>query len=532
MSTARNVFVELNRRSTALSRRRVEPPARLGEFLSTFFDKQQEVLAAQERWLAALCPRRAGKSTLIPGKLFAGMEAWRRRVGPCIGLYIHPDGRPRAVETLWKPMVALNEAYNLGWDTNATTATFSKPDGTEIRFRGADDAREAQKFRGDTRPIALAVVDEAQNFPDATLCTLIDDSLGPALADVEGQMLLAGTPGQVCAGRWYDITRNDTPESAKERLHRWRVITWSNLDNPHRRVNIAKEIAGRLEKLVGMAVPAIVDILLGPGGAERGAVLSADDASTLREFFGRWVKDLKGRYYAFNESLNLYDGKLPPGHVWYYVLGGDLGTDDSYAHHVWAVANTCDTIHEVESFAQGGLHAGEWRERYAAAQKRWRPVASVLDEGGLGKGVAEEWRATYHMDVEAAEKLHKAAAAATLNGELREGRVKVLASPAAERPEVPAGATAAEWATLTKDPNPTPGKPVMENPGQPNHASDSALYSFRKALSLAGRDTKPVESMLWDDKRRAEEERIKRARERVLAERDALDELGAGEDIW
>ena len=48
------------------------------------------------------------------------------------------------------------------------------------------DPRVTHCFNPMRAAIALAVVDEAQNFPDATLCTLIDDSLGPALADVEG----------------------------------------------------------------------------------------------------------------------------------------------------------------------------------------------------------------------------------------------------------------------------------------------------------------------------------------------------------
>lgn len=504
---------ELYRRQARKSRRRVERPARLADFLAGFFDRQQQVIDAVERWVALLCPRRAGKSTVIPGKLYSGMEDWRAKVGPCIGLYIHPDGRPRAIETLWKPMLAINDAYNLGWTPNGTTATLSKDDGTEIRFRGADDAREAQKFRGDTRPIAIAVADEAQNFPDGVLRTLVDDSLGPALADVQGQFVLAGTPGVACSGLWYEVSGNDNDEAIRNRLARWRVVTWSNLHNPHRRENIAAEIADRLAPVVQMTPDAVLEVLLGANGPEMGAALAEADPSTLREFFGRWVRDSEALFYAFDGVTNVYDGTLPSGHHWYYVLGGDLGTGDAYAHHIWAVSPTHPIAYEVESFEKPGLHAGQWRQHYQEAIARWRPARCVVDEGGLGHGVAKEWREVYSIPVEPAEKTYKAAAVATFNAEARSGRVKLLAN----------GATARTMASLRKSLIVQPGKPAAEDPTQPNHASDAALYGHRECMRLVGRKDVPLLAPAPNtpEAARAEEAALlKKALERVEARRE------------
>ncbi len=524
--SARNVLVELNRRVAPPAREKA--PERFREYVDTLFQQQRAVLQSKHDRKAVLCTRRAGKSKLIPGLLF---DAAEKHPGTVV-YYIHPDGGTRAWETVMGPDInlqAINEKYSLGYRFNAVMRKLTNPrTGTEIRIRGADDAREVRKYRGDK--VSRVVGDEAQNFVGDLLEKLIEEDLGPALADVGGDAFLLGTPGPVCVGYWHALTRNEDAAALAERRRDWEVHSWSALDNPHVADNVGRLVAAKVAALhEGVTAADVQRMLATPTGRAKAEALAESLPALVREWFGRWVRDANARFYAFNEALNLYDGTLPPGHAWYYVLGGDLGTGDAYAHHVWAVANTCDTVYEVESYSEPGLHAGQWREHFAAAQRRWRPVASVLDEGGLGKGVADEWRDTYALDVQPAEKTEKYAAVATLNAELREGRVKVLASRAPSRPETPAGATAAEWASLHKDPKVEAGKPPREHPAHPNHASDAALYAHRKALALAGRETQPDEKLLWDEKRRQEEERLARARKRVQQRQDVL---GEDESWW
>jgi hypothetical protein len=462
--------------------------SRMDDYLCTLYPAQRAIVDCWEPFVAVLGTRRAGKSKMLPGKLLKAGERWPGTVA----YYIHPDGGNRARETLLGPDINLEAViaeYGLPWRCNHNTGTVRHQDtGTEIRLRGADDLRQAKKYRGDK--VSLVVTEETQNFPASIFKPLVDDILGPALADVAGQWMSIGTVAEVCDGLWYEITRNDNAASRAQRLPGWHVFDWSALDNPHMSRQAAEVIARRLLCFTDKTHQQLVALLQTPEGRTVVEAIAAADPSTLREWFGLWVNESSALFYGFDARLNVYNGTLPHGHVWWYVMGGDLGTGDAYAHHVWAVSRTHPVAYEVESYEEAGLHAGQWREKYEEARKKWNPLECVVDEGGLGKGVCDEWREVYGMPVTPAEKRHKAAAVSTLNAELREGRVKLLPHPHAGRP---AGATARTMASLRKDPRAKPGKPPGEDPTQPNHASDAALYGHRSAMRLLGRTDKPAD---------------------------------------
>lgn len=478
--------------------------ARLQDYLATLLPYQLEIIRSEAEQNAILGTRRAGKSKLIPGLLFDAAE----RFPGTVVYYIHPDGGQRGWETVMGPDInleRLSQEYQLGYRSNHNTRTFTNPrTNTEIRVRGADDMREVRKYRGDK--VSRLVLDESQNFPSEILRSLVEEHVGPALADVRGQMFLPGTPGEACSGYWYELTRNEDAESRARRRLGWRVFELSALENPHVAGNVSSLVARRLAAAVAAADPQAVSkhvpteeqeaiqrggegyilrLLSTLAGRAIAAALAALEPGVLREWFGRWVNDAGALFYAFNPRLNVYEGTLPEGHEWFHVLGVDLGTGDAYAHHCWAASWTHPVVYERESVARRGLHAGEQRQEVQAAQRRWNPAATVADTGGLGRAIVDEWRDTYGMDVEAAEKTHKAAAAATYNGEMREGRVKFLAGPVGD---LDGGATVAVMVALRKVPNQQPGKPPVEDPTQPNDAADASLYAFRKALSLTGRD--------------------------------------------
>lgn len=516
----RQLLRELHRRTQPAPATR-SSASRLNDYLTTLFDSQRSIVECWEEDVAVLGTRRAGKSKMLPGKLLAAGEKWP---GTVI-YYLHPDGGARAKETLLGPDINLEGVvrdYGLPWTYNDNTRTLTHQETrTELRVRGADDVREARKYRGDK--VSLVVTEETQNFPAPILRALRDSILGPALADVGGQWLSIGTVGEVCDGPWYEATRNEDSDSKAQRKRGTLVFDWSVFDNPHMVRQAARIVAKRLLPYCEKTQEELEALLLTAEGREWCAAVAAQhDPSVLREWFGRWVNDSSALFYAFDARRNLYDAALPKGHVWFYVLGGDLGTNDSYAHHVWAVSTTCTTMYEVESFDKPGLHAGQWRTEYEAARRRWNPLACVMDEGGLGKGVCEEWRHVYGIPVEPAEKTHKAAAAATLNAEMREGHVKLLAT----------GVTAKTMAALRKDPKATPGKPVGEDPSQPNHSTDAALYAHRRAMKLLGRTDTPSAdepkpgSPEWHAKRESDrEERLaKRVRQRLQDEAEEADE--------
>jgi len=434
------------------------PPARLQDFLGTLFQVQREVLACPARKVAALCTRRAGKTTMVPAALFQAAE---ENPG-CVVMFMGRT-RERARELAWENLKAANDEYRLGYSANDTRLTLRHPkNGAEIRLRGADDIRELEKYRGDK--LAFAVIDEAQSFAEAILRKLIEDVLWPALLDVSGRLLLLGTPGYICQGLWYEITRNEDAKSRAERAQGWHVVEWSGLDNPslnHKGQRLSDLFREELEAL------------------ERDPAKGPRHPSVIREYRGRWCQDLKGLYYAFDPERNLYDGTLPDGHHWSYVMGVDIGK--AYARVTWAFSETHPVMYEVDGLKAHDTNANRWREHTRDGQRRFPVEATPVDYGGLGVGIIEAWQED-GLPVEPAEKQNKDAFVMLINAELEAGRIKALKG----------GALAGEWATLPRDPDSPPGKPPQPKPGFDDHSSDAALYGARRALQRRGQEDKPA----------------------------------------
>lgn len=489
------VLDELRRRSGLAAAPAGGRAARWKEYYDSLLPQQRRLCETTARWVAALTPRRGSKSTAAQALLLDAGERYPRTAV----YYIHPGGGTQAVETMMGPDINLErtaEMYGLPWRWNANLRTlFHQKTRTEIRIRGADDMAEVKKVRG--HKVSLGVVDEAQNFPPHLLRHLIDEDLGPSLTDCRGKLYVLGTPGEICrvGDPWYDITRNEDAESRAKRDALWEVHEWLALDNPYVSVQIAEEVALKLAILGGGGEAELRRLLLSGIPADREHVLqlalALKSMAIVRERFGRWVHDTEGLVYSFDAKRNTYDGTLPRGHVWAYFQGGDLGTNDSYADVVWAAAKTHPIIYEVDGSKVPGLNADQWRERYETRRKHWNPKRCMLDEGGLGKGVGDAWRAA-GIPVEAAEKTQKLAFIALVNAKLEAGRVKVRsASP-----------LAAEWVALRKATDARPG--VYAVVGD-DHSADAGLYGIRPALDYCGEVDAPAKEETFEERRERRE---------------------------
>lgn len=447
-AVGRHLLLEAHKRFVQSSNRIADSVRhRLHDMMATRFRQQTAVIDESGRFIAVLCTRRAGKTELVPTRLFKRADKY-----PGTVLYYVAITGKRARELMWGPLIQANDKYNLGWKTDATRQTLSR-DGTEIRLVGADKMRELEKRRGDKA--SEVIVDEAQSFPPLVLNALIEDVLGPALADVQGTFVLLGTPGIVCAGRWYSITRNEDAVSRSKREDGWSVHEWSALDNPHVAANIAMEVAERERKM------------------------GKNNPTTIREWYGRWVNDTSALFYSYDPRRNNYEA-LPKGHTWIHVMGVDLGMDDAFAFVVWAFAETCEELYEVDSFSESGLTPSQWVAKVKKASETWNPVSIRVDTGGLGKAIVTEWQTRESLPIEAAEKAHKPAYVKLLNDDLLAGRVKVRAN----------SPLAGEWSVLPKkeaERGKAPTLNPVEDPRFPNHVSDGGLYGWREALHYLGR---------------------------------------------
>jgi Phage terminase large subunit/Terminase RNaseH-like domain len=354
---------------------------------SFMFEAQLRFKLDPRPFKTAVCSRRAGKTIECAADLIDTASKHK----DVICLYITLS-RKNAKKLIWKELKKINRSYKLNMRFDNTELSATLPNGSIIYVSGAKDATEIEKFRG--LPIKLCYIDECQSFR-AYLETLIDDIIAPALIDYAGSLCLIGTPGPVPAGYFYKCsTQND----------KWSHHSWTFYDNPH------------IPEKNGMSHKEVLDREL-----ERKGV-SMDDPSIQREWFGKWVMDSESLLLKYQPELNHYE-TLPPA-KYVYVLGIDVGFVDADALAVIAWSETEPTTYLIEELITEKQGLTELVQQIQAMQKKYNIAKMLIDEGGLGKKLAEEMRRRHHIPVHPAEKQRKMENVAFLNDALRTGKFK------------------------------------------------------------------------------------------------------------
>lgn len=387
-----------------------DPPAltpfKLEDFL---FDKQLKFVLDPRPFKVAVCSRRAGKTIACAADL----------VNTCLEtdgivcLYI-TLARTNAKRLLWPELKKINNKYKLGAAEDLIELSMTFPNGSVIYCSGAKDASEIEKFRG--LALKKVYIDECQSFR-AHIKELIDDVLVPALIDYDGSLCLIGTPGPVPAGYFAEVCgaapkvktkQQDENDEDSGPEFSWVQYHWTFFDNPHIALKSKKTHEQVLKRVLKM----------------RG--VNIDDPSIQREFFGKWVLDSDSLWIKYSAALNDFSS-LPPNKVYNYILGIDVGFNDADALAVLAWEEHSKNIYLVEEIVTEKQGITELVEQIQLVQKRYDISKMVMDEGGLGKKMAEEMRRRNHLPIHPADKARKQENVAFLNDALRTGRFKAKA---------------------------------------------------------------------------------------------------------
>ena len=379
------------------------PEFKLEDFL---FDKQLKFVSDPRPFKVAVCSRRAGKTIACA----ADLVDTALKNPETIGLYITLS-RNSAKKIIWPELKKINAKYNLKGTEDMIELSMTFPNGAVIYCSGAKDSSEIEKFRG--LPLKKVYIDECQSFR-AHLKELIDDVLVPALMDYDGSLILIGTPGPVPAGYFAEVSgavkrvvsqEEQETDNEEDADFAWVPYSWTFFDNPHIALKSKKTHEQVLKRALKM----------------RG--VSITDPSIQREFFGKWVMDSNSLWIKYDLKLNHYD-KLPPHHKWNYLLGIDLGFNDADAMAVIAWADTTDSIYLVEEVIHNKQDMTDLVNQINVLQNKYKISKMVIDEGGLGKKMAEEMRRRHSIPVHPADKARKQENVAFLNDSLRTGRFR------------------------------------------------------------------------------------------------------------
>ncbi len=364
-------------------RKRLDSPAR-PLVLDDNFPAQNAFVNDNSRSIVAQCSRRAGKSNGLALRFFRTLEKYPKC--QCIYLGLTQES---AREIMWPVLQELNDKHNMGCKFIESKMLMIHPNGSKLKLMGADLKNFIKRLKG--RKYPGIAIDEAQDF-GSHLQSLVDDVLTPSTADYEdGWLALTGTPGPVPQGYFFEITQN--------RRFGYSFHSWTLYDNPH--MPNPREFVDEIKKK---------------------REWEDNNPTLLREYYNKWVLDVESLWIRYKESLNSFD-KLPEG-KYNYILGIDIGFKDADALAVLAWSEKDPTTYLLEELVTSKQGLTELVSQVQAMYTKYPISKSVIDEGGLGKKLAEEMRRRHAIPVQPADKARKQENVELLNDHLRRGKFK------------------------------------------------------------------------------------------------------------
>lgn len=357
--------------------------------LSADFPAQNAFVADLSRYISVQCSRRAGKTNGLAIRFFKTMEKYPK--SQCLYLSLTQDS---ARSIMWPILHEINDRFNIGCVFTETRLEIKHPNGSKLKLMGADLKNFIKRLKG--RKYPGVGIDEVQDM-GPHVQSLIDDVLTPSIADyADGWLAITGTPGPVPQGYYFDVTQNGK--------YGYSHHSWTIMDNPHM-PNPQAFLADLKQKREWQ-----------------------DDNPTLqREWLNRWVLDVESLWVRYNEKLNHYQ-ELPLNHKWNYIMGVDIGYNDADAIAIVAWSETSPDTYLVEETITKKQGLTELVEQMNLMHKKYDISKVVMDEGGLGKKLAEEVRRRHAINVEPADKARKQENVELLNDSLRLGKFKAKSS--------------------------------------------------------------------------------------------------------
>jgi hypothetical protein len=423
----------------------VRRKAKQPKLLDPRFTKQNDFIEDISRLKAALCTRRAGKS--YGAGLYLFQEALANPGVSCLYIALTRDSAKKImVKDVLNP---INAKHKLGAHLNKTELTYTLPNQSVIYLLGADaDEQEKEKLLG--QKYKLVVIDESASY-SIDLRDLVYRILKPAMTDLEGTIVMIGTPGNVTRGLYYDITTGAEKG--------WSIHKWSALDNPH----ISKQIRNEMNELIANN-PAIVETPL-----------------WKQMYLGEWFIDKEKLVYKYQEDRNslLALPELRGRSSWNYVLGVDLGYEDATGFSICAYNEFDQNLYVASTSKKVHMDVTDVAEKIKELMLRYPFVKFIVD--GANKQAVEEIKRRHGIPLEAADKTGKVDFIEIMNSELIQGKIKVIKSG-------DEGGLIDEWLALVWDEK---SLKKQENPACPNHLSDATLYAWRYCYTYLAEKFRP-----------------------------------------
>lgn len=410
---------------------------------------QRRVLDDKSRLLTLCCSRRAGK-TLILGRMITvaieecGFNEWVVFGARTLGI---------AKDLIWAELREMNDRYELGWKINDSDLSITTIRGGRFRLFGISDKQSLDKARG--KKYRLVVLDEASTY-ETFLRDLIQRDFDPGTKDIDGRIVLSGTPGYVKANYWFEATNG--------MVKGWSNHHWTIRDNVYIK-NVDEKLA-QTREMFGY---------------------DEDHPTYVCEYLGQWTDNVSMLVYEYLSTRN--DIKVLPDSyslAWRHVIGIDYGYVDACAWVVVAVNPYTDERIVVHAYEQSGLIVDDAVLYTHELVQRFDTTYVVADPGGGGKSFYETFNAKHARamgcTIRSANKQDLLGSIRMVNAELRPQRLKFLVAECG-------GLTGDLQRLVWRDQLKTK---IVEGKDFPKHRSDALRYALLETVSWRTKD-RPVE---------------------------------------
>lgn len=452
--------------------------------------KQRDFAFDPGRRIAALVARGGGKTTGVKTRILKRMLSTPK--ARCVFI---ATSRSQGEELMWSSLKDTADKLELNcrfFEQKLRMVLYDN--GSTLRIVGADDKREIEKLRG--MPFHEVCIDEGASYDRVLLERLVYRIIGPRMGDFPNSSLtIIGTPGHLFSGVFYDVTRPGSDISRpyedrkKPEYKDW--LRWSS----HRWT--LKDGAPYVPAMKNLWKEALIE--------KEANGWSDENPVWRREYLGQWAADDTERMFKYrphDEAGNQYNqwnpkkdrngmAILPEGHDWRYVYGMDMGHSDPFALEVFAYSMQDRTLYHVYEFNQKGMYAqtiakqliGDELDsdnpRGVVGATGW-PDAMDADMSHLGGAMLDELRNVYGIHINPAERKHKHDAIELFNGDLIDGRIKVLKGSILEQQLLHLQWDTDDYGNL-KEPK-----------SERNDATDAAIYARRRAHHQFSGDADPI----------------------------------------
>lgn len=371
------------------------------DIMQDSFKQQTDFILDSSKFKALLGTRRMAKSYTAGLYLIKTAIEKPATSSVYIGLT-----RDEAKRIIWIDVFkAILKKYNINVKFNETELTITFNNGSIIYILGVDDSpAEMDKLLG--KKYALAVIDEAASY-SIDLVNLIYKVLSPAMSDLNGTICLIGTPDDNKHGIFYALTKDIPVDPPQRRIVKgFSVHTWSTKDNPY----MIKQWQETINNL--KASDPYVE----------------EQAWFQQHYLGKWVVDDTNKIYKYNPSRNDWNGELKDyGWIkWNYVLGIDLGFDDSTALVLLAYHEHDPNAYILRAAKQAKLTLTETANWIREWMSEF-PIDSFVVDGANKQGV-EEIVKHHQLPLQAAVKHDKVNFIRVMNSDFVSGKIKVNSS--------------------------------------------------------------------------------------------------------